>query len=153
MTSAFSWENSVSLWPALFCTMKARYRRYGSRETWGWQSRRTCAHVLLWELQNYNLLLSNSQQKNVRSHQNNTPCPRAKEKPQQDGRRGKIAFGIKSNICQRRLEGSNKSCAHQDPKIPQRLTELCLSVSCRGTGQQWPATGAGALGAIDLGMA
>ena len=31
--------------------------------------------------------------------------------------------------------------------------ELCLSVSCRGTGQQWPAAGAGALGAADLGMA
>ena len=31
--------------------------------------------------------------------------------------------------------------------------ELCFSVSCRGTGQQWPAAGAGALGAADLGMA
>ena len=31
--------------------------------------------------------------------------------------------------------------------------QLCLSVSCGGTGQQWPATGAGALGAADLGMA
>ena len=30
--------------------------------------------------------------------------------------------------------------------------ELCLSVSCRGTGQQWTAAGAGALGAVDLGM-
>ena len=30
--------------------------------------------------------------------------------------------------------------------------ELCFSVSCRGTGQQWPAAGAGALGAADLGM-
>ena len=29
----------------------------------------------------------------------------------------------------------------------------CLSVSCRVMGQQWPATGAGALGAADLGMA
>ena len=29
--------------------------------------------------------------------------------------------------------------------------ELCLSVSCGGTGQQWPA--AGALGAAHLGMA
>ena len=29
--------------------------------------------------------------------------------------------------------------------------ELCLSVSCGGRGQQWPATGA--LGAADLGMA
>ena len=31
-------------------------------------------------------------------------------------------------------------------------TELCLNVSCRGTGQQWTAAGAGALGAIDLRM-
>ena len=29
----------------------------------------------------------------------------------------------------------------------------CLSVSCGGTGQQWPAAGAGALGAADLGLA
>ena len=28
----------------------------------------------------------------------------------------------------------------------------CLSVSCRGTGQQGPATGAGALGAAALGI-
>ena len=28
--------------------------------------------------------------------------------------------------------------------------ELCLSVSCEGTGQQWTAAGAGALGAVDL---
>ena len=32
-------------------------------------------------------------------------------------------------------------------------TELYLSVSCGGTGQHWLAGGAGALGAIDLGMA
>ena len=31
--------------------------------------------------------------------------------------------------------------------------ELCLSVSCGGMGQQWTDTGAGALGAADLGMA
>ena len=31
--------------------------------------------------------------------------------------------------------------------------EPCLSVSCGGTGQQWPATEAGALGAADLSMA
>ena len=35
----------------------------------------------------------------------------------------------------------------------QRPTELCLSVSGRGIGPQWPATGAGALGAADLGAA
>ena len=31
--------------------------------------------------------------------------------------------------------------------------ELCLGVSCGGAGQQWPATGAGALDAADLSMA
>ena len=41
---------------------------------------------------------------------------------------------------------------HQDPETPQRLRELCLSVSCGGTGQQWTAAGAGALGAVDLGV-
>ena len=39
------------------------------------------------------------------------------------------------------------------PRDPTETeTELCLSVSCGGTGQQWPAPGAGALGAADLGM-
>ena len=32
-------------------------------------------------------------------------------------------------------------------------TELCVSVSCGGAGQQWTAAGAEALGAVDLGMA
>ena len=31
--------------------------------------------------------------------------------------------------------------------------ELCLGVSCGGTGQQWTAAGARALGAVDLGTA
>ena len=40
------------------------------------------------------------------------------------------------------------------PKDPiETETELCLSVSWEGTGQQWTATGAGALGAADLGIA
>ena len=61
-----------------------------------WQSRRTYTH-LLQELQNYNSLLNNCWQENAGSHQKDTPCPRAKEKPQQDGRKGKIAFKIKSH--------------------------------------------------------
>ncbi|CAI9170135.1 unnamed protein product [Rangifer tarandus platyrhynchus] len=62
-------------------------------------------------------------------------------KTQQHGRRGEITFRVKPHTCQRRSEGSNKPCAHQDPETPRRLRELCLSVSCRGTGQQWTATG------------
>ena len=38
-----------------------------------------------------------------------TPRPRAKEKPQQDSRRGKIVFRIKLHTHQRCLEGSNKT--------------------------------------------
>ena len=43
------------------------------------------------------------------------------------------------------------SLGPRDP--PETETELCLGVSWGGTGQQWPATGAGALGAADLGVA
>ena len=50
-----------------------------------------------------------------------TPHPRAKEKPQQDSRKGKITFGLKPHNHQRHLEGSNKP-AHQDPETPQRLS-------------------------------
>ena len=46
---------------------------------------------------------------------------RAKEKPQQGGRRGEFTFRIKPHSCQRRSEGSNKSYAHQDLGTPQRL--------------------------------
>ena len=81
------------------------------------------------------------------------PCPRAKEKPQQDSRRGKIAFRIKPLTHQRCSEGSNKPCVHQDPETTESEPELCLSVSCEGMGQQWPAAGAEALGPADLGMA
>ena len=47
--------------------------------------------------------------------------PRAKEKPQQDGRRGEIVIKIKPHTQQRRSEGSHMPCAHQDPETPQRL--------------------------------
>ena len=50
--------------------------------------------------------------------------------------------GLKQTLCAPRL---------RDPTETE--LELCLSVSCKRTGQQWPAAGAGALGAVDLGMA
>ena len=36
---------------------------------------------------------------------------------------------------------------------PETEPELCLSVSCKDAGQQWPATWAGALGTAEQGMA
>ena len=41
-----------------------------------------------------------------------TTHPIAKEKPQQDSRRGEIMFKIKPHSLQRCLEGSNKTCEH-----------------------------------------
>ena len=49
---------------------------------------------------------------------------------------------LKQNLCAPR------------PRDPTEIEpELYMSVSYGGMGQQWPATGAGALGAADLGMA
>ena len=58
---------------------------------------------------------------------------------------GDRAFGRASHS-----GGSNKPCAHQDPGTE---AELCLSISCGRLGQQWTATGTGALGPADLSMA
>ena len=52
------------------------------------------------------------------------------------------------------LRGLKQTLYAPGPRDPTEAeTELCLSVSCRCTGQQWTAAGAGALGAVDLGMA
>ena len=51
---------------------------------------------------------------------------RAKEKPQQDGRRGEITFRIKSCTCQRRSEDSNETLCSPGPRGPQRLSQTCL---------------------------
>ena len=80
------------------------------------------------------------------------PHPRAKEKPQQDGRRGEIILESNS-IPARMLRGLKQTLCTPEPGDPTETeTELCLSVSCGGMGQQWTAARAGALGAVDLDM-
>ena len=50
------------------------------------------------------------------------------------------------------LRGLKQTLCAPGPRDPTETEkELCLSVSCGGMGQQW--TAAGALGAVDLGMA
>ena len=50
------------------------------------------------------------------------------------------------------LGGLKQTLCAPGPRDPTETEpELCLSVSCGGMGQQW--TGAGALSAVDLGMA
>ena len=52
------------------------------------------------------------------------------------------------------LRGLKQTLWAQAPRDPTETEpELCLRVSCKGMGQQWPAVGAGALGAVDLDMA
>ena len=81
-----------------------------------------------------------------------TPYPRAKEKLQQGSRKGKVTFRIKRHTHQRCSEGSNKTLYTPGPRDPTETEpDLPLSISCGGTGQQWPAAGEGALGAADLG--
>ena len=58
-----------------------------------------------------------------------TSCIKAKEKPQQDGRKDKITFRIKPHTRQRCSEGSNIPRVHQDPETPQRLRQNCVWMS------------------------
>ena len=52
------------------------------------------------------------------------------------------------------LRGLRQALCAPGPKdATETETELCLSISCGGAGQQWTAAGAGPLGAVDLGMA
>ena len=63
----------ISLWGAWFIELW-RPLKMSLR----WWSRRTCSHLLLWELQNWNSLLNNHQQENVGSHQKKIPTSKGK---------------------------------------------------------------------------
>ena len=56
------------------------------------------------------------------------PAYKGEGEPQQDDRRGEIAFRIKPYTSRRFLEGTNKPCAHQDPETSQRLNN-CVWMS------------------------
>ena len=56
-----------------------------------------------------------------------TPCPKAKEKPQQDDRRGEITFRIKPHTHQSVQKAQTKH-VHQDLETPERLSQTCLWV-------------------------
>ena len=93
-----------------------------------WQSRRTCTHLLLRELQNFNSLLNNHPQENVGSHQ--------KRIPHVQGQRispSNMVGGAKSHVESNSLpardtqRAQTKPCAHQE--TPQRLSQNCLWVS------------------------
>ena len=52
------------------------------------------------------------------------------------------------------LSGLKQTLWAPGPRDPTETeTELCLSVSCGGMGQQWTDARAGAMGAVDLDVA
>ena len=60
-------------------------------------------------------------------------------------------FRIKSHTSET-LGGLKQTLYEPGPRDPTETEpELCLSVSFRGMGQQWPAAGSGSLGAAGLG--
>ena len=82
-----------------------------------------------------------------------TLCPRAKEKPRKTIGGAKLL--LESNpLPTRDTWRAQTNLCTPGPRDPTETEpELCLSVSCEGVGQQWPAGGAGALGVADLGIA
>ena len=85
------------------------------------QSRRVCTHLLLRELQNYNLLLNNHQQENVGCNRKKTPHVQ-----QQRISPSKVEGGEKSHLESNPIptrdtrRSQTKPCVHQDPEPPQR---------------------------------
>ena len=81
------------------------------------------------------------------------PIPKGKgEAPARWG--GGVHVYNQTPILLRTLRGLKQTlCAPGTRDPTETETELCLSIFCGGMGQQWPATGAGALGKADLGMA
>ena len=68
---------------------------------------------------------------------------------------GRVKLCLESNsIATRDSQGLKQTLYAPEPRDPTETEpELCLSVSCGGSGHQWTAAGTGALGAVDLGMA
>ena len=104
--------------------------------------------------------MNNHQKENVGSHQKKIPhVQRQRRSP------SKTVRGAKSHLESNPIPARDAWRAQTSPsKVligcapgPRDPTEtepeLGLSVSCRGTGQQWTSLRAAALGAADLGMA
>ena len=111
-----------------------------------WWNRRMCTHLLLQELQSYNLLLNNHQQEKVGFSQ--------KKIPQVQGQRrspckivGRTKSRLESNPIPARdaQRAQTNPWLYQDPETPQKLNQTSVLISCGSTGLKWPVTWAGIL--------
>ena len=96
-----------------------------------WWGRRTCAHFLLWELQNCNLLLNYHWWENVGSHQRKISHIHGhRRSPNKTVRRAKSCLESNSIPARDTQRTQTKPCVHQDSKTPQETEpDLPLSVS------------------------
>ena len=102
-----------------------------------WWSRRTCPHLLLWELQNYNLLLNNHQQENVGSYQKRIFHVQGKRRsPSKMVGRAKLDSESNPACISDSQRAQTKPCVLQE--APQRLSQACLWVS---PAQGWVSSG------------
>ena len=94
-----------------------------------WRSRRTCAHLLLQELQNCNSLLNNHRQENIGSHQEKIPHIQGQRRSP-NKTVGQVKSRLESNPIFTRdtLRAQTKPYASQDPATPQRLSQTCCRV-------------------------
>ena len=119
-----------------------------------WQSRRTFLLLLQWELQNYNLPLNNRQLYNVGSHQNKIPHIQGQRRSP-----SKMVGGAKSHLESNSLSSRDTQRAQTNlvPTKTQRpyrdWARTVFECLLQRYGQQWPATGVGALDTADLSMA
>ena len=107
-----------------------------------------CTH-LLWELQNYNSLLNSHQQKNVGSRQKKILHVQGQRRSPSKTVGGAKSCLESNPIATRNTRRAQTNFVCTRTQRPHRDWARpafeCLSVSCRGTDHQWPATGAGAL--------
>ena len=92
-----------------------------------WWSRRTCAQLLLWELQNYNSLLNNHWQEDIGCHQKKIPHIWG-QRTSPSKMIGETKSHLESNPIPTKgaWRAQTKPCAQQE--MPQRLSQTCLWV-------------------------
>ena len=95
-----------------------------------WRTRRTCAHLLLWKLQNCNLLLNNHRQENAGSHPKKIPHVQGQRRSH-NKMGGGAKLHLESNPIPTRdaWRAQTKPCVHQDPETPKRVRQTCLWMS------------------------
>ena len=112
---------SASLHPISTSLM---YRRVSShcQEEDGirWQSKKMCAHLLLRELQNYNLLLNNHQLENVGSHQKKIPHIQGQRRSPRKMVGGANLHLELNPLCTRDAQRTQTNLVSTSTKIPQK---------------------------------